>query len=390
MKKTILCLALMLISQAGSLFAQDGNYSAEYRANQNRSKTDKTFNIWTLHINLRDIVQLKDAKMTLEMQNITDFENFKKLDSILMNFMKDIAFYKDSLDMQAAGHVRIDYVISPEYSFKKIRFKKYYPDGDIYINRSGETSKLKLEQDTIHIIVEKLLHKSKCAIPYNIQATFVLDNYTDVDKIIADRAELHRILDTLEKENRTKQTDKPHRYPEMTIVYNPYFFGPNSFIKRKGVDAGNLSLIHDHDYINFNANVGAGVVLNTVAPFAEFGASLISQWLRGTRTYSFYKMFASSYYFFERDAAGNISVKDNWFINASVGTNWGKAAPGWVGHNADFGVGYLVSQKGNYFKSTTFKVFTDIRLANGINLSPEFIFTNNFKQIYPGISLKVF
>ena len=394
MKKSFLCLGLTMLGLAGQVLAQTENLT-ERQKDLLRTKTDKTFNVKDRQVDIKDIVQLKQGKMILSMLNVKDYENFRNLDSILMNFRRDIAFYKDSLDAVAGGHVRIDYVISPEYSFKKIRFKKYDADGVIYINRTGEVSKLKLEQDTVRIIVEKLLYQSKCTLPYAIQATFILDNYTDVDKIIADRVELRRILDTLEQvsQNKKAKQAEPSHFPQFSIVYNPYYTGGKNFNRYSWIVTDEnkpYNTRHKGNFLTVDANIGAAIVMNTFTPQAEIGISYNQTWGVGRKEYSFYRLFTSSYYFFGRDANNNLLVQDNWFINAVVGSQYEDVAATWMGQVVDFGVGYLYAQKGNYFKGVTMKVFTDIRLKKGITLSPEFIMTNNFKQIFPGLTFKVF
>jgi hypothetical protein len=392
MKKLILSSLLALASMTGMLHAQT-NEPTDRDKQQGRSKTDRTFNIWGLQINIRSVVQLRNSKMILELQNVGDYQNFMNMDSLLAVFKKDIAFYKDSLETNGAGHVRIDYVISPEYTFKKIRFKKYPADGDIFVNRGGEVSKLKLEQDTVHIIIEKLLYKTRCTIPYTIQATFLLDNYTDLNKVFADKEEANRIMKTLESESHSPKENKPGRYPELSIFYNPYFTGKGSLKRYKGVGIDNrsgISFLHDNDQLTLHGNIGAGLTMNTLVPTAELGLAINSPWGHGSKTFSFFRLYASSFYFFEKTAEGSYSLKDNYFVNFSLGSEYDKPERNWVGKVADFGVGYLLSPKGSYFKGTTIKVFTDIKLMNGLTVAPEIISTNNFKQFFPGLTLKIF
>ncbi len=383
MKRLFLYALFAFAGTVGKTFAQDHTLT-DYERRAMRSKTEKTFNVWDLQVNIRSTVTLKEGKMILELQNVGDYANFMNMDSVLQVFRKDIAFYKDSLETNNAGHVRIDYVMSPEYSFKKIRFKKYNADGDIFVNRTGDISRLKLEQDTVHIIIEKLLHKTKCNVSYSIQATFILDNYTDVDKIIANRDELHRIMDTIEKESHSPKENKKGRYPEMTISYNPYHTGKNAMQKKW------LGSHSPTGYLTLHGNIGTGIIMNTIAPTAELGLVINSPWGHGSANYSFFRLYVSGHYFFERNADAGASIKDNYFVNFSLGSEYEKADKGWVGKVGDFGVGYLAWRKGNYFKGTTMKVFTDIKVMNGLTLSPEIISTNNFKQFFPGITLKIF
>jgi hypothetical protein len=61
------------------------------------------------------------------------------------------------------------------------------------------------------------------------------------------------------------------------------------------------------------------------------------------------------------------------------------------GENMNFGVGYLFARSGGYFKGVTTKVFFNITLMKkGLTLSPELIITNDFREVFPGLTLKVF
>jgi hypothetical protein len=57
--------------------------------------------------------------------------------------------------------------------------------------------------------------------------------------------------------------------------------------------------------------------------------------------------------------------------------------------NTSMGLGYLFAQNGNFYKGTTLKFFTTIK-TKVVSLCPELIITNDFKQLYPGFTVKVF
>ena len=396
MKKLILSTALIAISLQAKLYAQVDDVS-DYSTRMKRSKTEQTFNVDGWFINLRDFVVLREGRLILEMHGADDFESFRNLDSILLSFRKDIAFYKDSLDANPTGSSRIDYVLNPEYSFKKIRIKRYNADGSIFMNRDGEISRLKFDQDTIRIIIQKSRPGSNssktapCMIPYSIQATFILGNYYDIDKVIADKV-LKGIIDTLEKSSKTQGTIKRPSNNPLSIIYNPYYSGPRSFQKY------NRLLMSEHDelarspkshFFSVNGNIGAGFVRGALSPVWEAGIQYNQYW-SGSFEHNFYRLSVSPYYLFDRDVNRNLIVNDNWFVNVDMGTIYTNNQRGWAGRAATFGVGYLVAQKGGYFRNTTFKVFTDIILMKGFTIVPEFVFTNDCKQIFPGVTVKVF
>jgi len=389
MKSLILTTALILINLQGKL------YSQSYLAKQmSKSKTEATFNANENLINIRDFVVLKEGRMILELSDVTDYQNFRNMDSLLATLMKDIVFYKDSLAADPTGHVRIDYVINSDYSFKKIRFKKYPSDGNIFMNQNGEVSKLKFEHDTVRIIIQcskpGISRKANpCMIPYSVQTTFLLGNYYDVDRIIADNA-LKGIIDTLEKESQPKQKKKQHFPDPVTIIYNPYYSGPGRFSKFS------ILLDNEYDYVlrrksnkslTANVTIGAGLIRNTITPMADFGIQYNRYW---NNNHNIFRLSASPYYFFDKDENGNYKVNNNWFVNIDMGSIYEQNAPGWFGKECTIGLGYLFYQQGGYFKNTTFKIFTDLQVIPWITIVPEVIVTDNFKQFFPGVTLKVF
>jgi hypothetical protein len=393
MKKLILIVALITISVTGKVYAQ--SEGAKYHS---KSKTQQTFNVNKGLINLKDFIVLNEGRLILELSDLHDYESFRNLDSILLQFRKDISFYKDSLEANPTGGVRIDYALSEDYPFKKIRFKKYGSDGNIFLNQGGDISRLKFEQDTISIVIQKSkpgLGRRKsapCMIPYSIQATFVLGNYYDIDKVIADKV-LKGIVDTCEKESQLKATIKhPYNNP-LSIIYNPYYSGKGRFQIAKiliGDENDVFAVRVKQRAFGGDFHLGAGVVRNMMAQVSEFGFQYMKHTKWNMKNYDFFKVSVSTYVLFDKDLAGNYITNSNLFINADVGSVYEGNEEGWIGKRASFGVGYLVVNNGGYFKNTTLKVFTDLEIIPKLTIVPEIIMTDNFKQIFPGFTIKVF
>ncbi len=405
MKKAIL-IAALLVSAKGLLTAQE-NETPNYIKRMSMSKTEQTFNINEGLIGIRDFVTLKEGRLILELSGIEDYESFHNLDSLLEQFKKDIAFCRDSLDASPTANARIDYVLNPEYSFKKIRIKKYQQESPIFLNNNGSISRMKFEQDTIRLILQKSkpgIGKGKngpCSVAYSVQATFIMGNYYDIDKVIADHV-LAGIIDTLKKKTLTsrqlRHKDNPwyvQNHP-VSITYNPYFAGPNAlkrtdWLLRNEYDMSTKPA-HSPRYMDISGNIGVGLIRNTLAPMGEFYLQFNSYLSGGAaQDRNIFRLSATPFFFFDRNAAGENIVNDNWFVNVSVGTIYGNfVSRGWVGREATIGFGYLLAEKGGYFKNTTFKIFTDLLYSSHLTLVPELIFTNNMKQIYPGLTLKIF
>jgi hypothetical protein len=377
-------------------FAQSDETFAEI---MNKTPTAQTFDLArNIDFNIKGIVYLKNGKMIFELMSAEDYASIKPMDSLLKNLRRDIAFYKDSLAMPEGGNVRIDYVISPEYSYSKIRFKKYPQDGQIFLNKNG-ISRLKMSQDTVNIIIEKIApgisrKPEGCTINYKIRTSFQLNNYTDLDKLIANKEELMNAIDTVEK---TAAEKKPPRHPaytkKVTVIYNPYYNGKKRLTKY-AVLLNNEYAYSPYKYkrnnLIINANIGAGVIMNGIAPMADIGLEYDSHWGKELSNTSFMRLSAAPYFFFTRNEKNESIMNANWFVNATIGSRYNESWSGWPSKLVDVGVGYLVVQKGNFFNGPTFKIFTEIAPSKVITICPELIITNNWSHIYPAVTLKVF
>lgn len=413
---SILAIALLFISC--SAWAQRTDH---YTGNKlpERSSTERNFDMPERFINIRDFVYLPDnGRMILELNNTEQYNELKNLDSVLKEFIRNIAFYKDSLE-NGSNQLRIDYTIDAAYSFSKIRFKKYTADGNVFMNNNGEVARLKLEQDTIRlyfrhnpVLPRKADNGNLWAKNYDynhshagmFQVTFYVNNYTDLAKIAMDKTSLQHAIDTLAATRKKATQINPDKYPS-TTVYNAYAIEGASDNTLDNNKYGNLryhqysgivknekaclwEALHRSDVIQFYGNVGVGLVRNTFAPVGDIGLEFVHSGKRlydnKFHTYTL-SLYSSAYFFFQQNAAGDYLAKDNWFVNATFRND-----------NTDYfinsyGLGYLYARRGDYFKGTTIKAFFNVNLhKHGITLCPELIITNDFKQVIPGITLKVF
>lgn len=408
MKKMILPLVLILISMQAPLYAQTTTTDF-YKQVRKRSRTESTFNINYMP-NIGDYVYLKNGKMIVEAHRPPDYQGLSNIDSILMQLQTDIAFYKDSLE-NGTGNVRIDYTIKHDRNYRQIRIKKYKPDGDAYIALNDETERLKIEQDTVRLIIDvpyKTNYRPKKApvgYYYPVQVTFILNNYADVAKIIGEKDVIRHAIDTLSSVRTKKENKAPFKFPS-SCIYRPYanelsdslmkqynrvihFVKFNQLLKE---EYGQFKLYQypDRKFVAYG-NISGGLVRNTLAPGADLGFSIITPGRRGEiREYEFSTFYLSSLFFFEKNAAGDYLTRDNWFVNFESGSTYDADMLGVKVNGISLGAGYLVRQSGDYFRKATFRVFMGVRLRSGISMYPELIATNSFKQVFPGITMKIF
>lgn len=411
MKK--LLTAAMLVALAGHALAQDVDDDLKRPAPP--TTVQQNFEMPADWINIRDYLYLPNkAKLILELNHVEQYEELKSIDTLLMAFMRDIAFYKDSLT-DINGSVRIDYTQDDQLGIRKIRFKKHAADGTSFMARSDEKAKLKIDQDTVRIYVRhhpltppNVNPKGKITNAhlrdrYNkaqlYQLTFCLNHYEDIAKIVADKQTLQHAIDTVASTKRNSTRTNPHKFPS-SARYNPYAtqadikdYWWRSLADVRFKQYGGLVMseepqswktINRSDKIVLDANLGMGLIRHTFAPYGEIALSLTRQSRRphwGEYNRTAFSLSASSYFMFERSANNDFYSKPNWFVNASISEEKGFAA----------GAGYLFAARGGYFKGITTRYFFDIRmLKKGFTLSPELIVTNNFQQVIPALTIKVF
>ena len=403
MNKLIVMTVLILISLIGNLYAQEEDGRQRATKLELRSKEDKTFDEGFPTINIRDFVYLKNAKMVIELGDVEGFDVLKNLDSLLTDLRNDIAFYKDSLQKNATGNVRIDYMpLQAFVNHKTMRFIHYKPKGEIFINKDGLISKLKLEDDTVRVLMRmnkknlgKWEKKAKFTPQYTIQVTLTLNNYSEIDKVIGDREMLRHVIDTLQSIQYDDTRKNPYKSPS-SAIYRPYAEGKNHFIRSKQGIMTTEGEIFGYNYtssgakIVLDANAGIGLIRNTLTPMADFRLMYLDKWRKGngSKDASHFGIAFSPYFFFDKDATGGYRVHDNWFLSLEAGEN---SKSGEKTANMYAGLGYLIRQNGDYFKGATMKFYLGFKMhKNIITICPEIIATDNFKQIFPGVTLKIY
>jgi hypothetical protein len=394
MMKYALIGLMLLVGMQQALLAQDDGV-------HRKSKAEMLFNMNPPFVNnIHTAHLLKGEAMIIELADLNDYDLLNNLDSIMEEMMKDIEFYKDS--MPVTGNIRIDYVITEDSREKIMRFVKYPSSGDLYVKQNIDIARLKLDQDTVHIILQKKPNdRSNHAHFYDFpaQVTFCLNNYADIDTLLNNKGFLRSIVDTLKNAIPAKKINPEHDFPyggptQSTVDYYPY----SAFNKMRRSSVilphGKLEAPMAYNRNKFAAygNFSAGLIRNTFAPGIEAGISHI-KFDRSPYPDHFYftSLYLSSVYFFSSGGDGGQVVNDNYFVNIESGSaGMDDDMLGVKVRSVSLGGGYLIISKGDYFKANTFRLFMGLRLGSGLSVYPELIGTNNLKQIFPGMTLKIF
>lgn len=393
---TLLCAVAPVISGAQDL-------ECTFCGPKAQTKTQSNFN--ASYINHRHIVTLeKGNKMIVEMFNIKDYDVLNDVGGVLRSFREHLKPLADSLETVPSGHVRIDYSYSTAAAYRKIRIKKYTPDGDLFLTNEGEVARLKVEQDTVRILVEKKAYYAYEGVEYKnyrpVQLTLVLNNYTDIDGLIDNKATLQHFIDTMAKVATPKYKVWPQNY-KTTINFHPYpnaperFAGEYRFIFFDGILSDEYSHIAwVSKYVSprtfgFVADIGTGLTGSKLTPMAEAGI----EWRRRSQRGGDMLMIKTSvtpYFIFDKRPNGKIELYDNWFVTAEAGMLTREENNAYIFKRKTIGAGYLVKANGNYLTGTTLKAFMHFPLTNQFVICPEVIVTDNFHKIFPAVTLKGF
>ncbi len=414
MKRIILCIALLIAVAHGDVYAQE--YLAKrFKEYHSSTPTEQRF-MGSMYANINDFLYLKNGKMIFELVDLNDYNSIRGIDTVMEQLLEDISFYRDSLE-NGSENVRIDYIVNNPGAHREMRFIKYNQRGETFVKRDGKTERLKIEQDTVRIIYNRVNYKSegegvmfgtdksgkkakirlgKAAWIYPVQVTILVNDYRDIRKVLTERDVIKNSMDTLIAARSKKEADMPTFQPT-ACIFHPYT--TNYRIKEQRLvkfphllkkEYGQYNDWRTPAQLSFYTNGCVGVVRNTLSPFAEVGISLKDRVYENRKSSYFFTLLSvSPFFFFKHDDKDSYWVEDNWFINLERGGSFKNDILGFKSKQYSYGLGYLAIQKGDYFKGTTVKFFISATILNGVTLSPELIATDTFRQIFPGMTMKI-
>lgn len=404
MRKFSFCLTLAFAGAMGGVWAQS---IVLEMPNTEANATEERFNA-SKFVNIQDRVYLKGGVVYFDLKSVNDYKGLMGIDTVLRNLWEDIQFYRDSLE-NGSGNVRIDYSLTIGKSHRELRFIKYPQRGESFVLQDSETQRLKIENDTVRItwhlfadMFEKkttvehanvtIVHPPRKIMMYKVQATLILDNYSDIQKILAEKDILLHAIDTLASVRTGKEITEPFLHPSW-CRFRPYV--SDSLRNTRFYKSDNLDITRDgnfsywHPRFSFFVNGGAGVVRNAVSPTTDIGVTWNRYLRRNHASYFFTAISVSPFFFFERGDNREHYMQTCWFANLEAGGVFDEELLGMKLKSYSWGMGYMAFQDGDTFKGITAKLFFNARLANGIFLCPELIATNTFGQVFPGLTMKL-
>jgi hypothetical protein len=368
MKKTI-CFLVLFTSIAPGLCAQSNN------------KADKAFEVpENIIFTRRFMVQLnKENRMQIELSDIADLDRLANIDSLLQQFLEDIAAIKDSLS-DALTAKRIDYVTDVQ-GRKKIRFQQFQQKGTSYLIDKGQLALLKTQQDTINIIgiiinPPKAKQKISLINPRYYRILFYLNNITDLTAYMNGM---------LKEKIATIQNNINGKWP---VVLGSGFH----YIKKDpGITADKpkgFTLNGTGDFLSGNLSVNVQNYKNYFVP--SFSVGIKVTFTNRDRTFKWEPGLSwEPHFLFARNDQNNLHTYRNDFLMLTYGQGGTRDHDPRkdFAYSAVFSLGYLINRNGDYFDKNTFRLGAGKIQFYKTNIEPVVYFNNFFKGVTPGIRI---
>ncbi len=365
MLKTIALLGLWLCI-SGTLCAQQKEKPA-------LSPDDQLFELTPGTTVLRFWADLgKGNLLRLELSQRSDLTRFENIDSLLLTFLADMKAFRDSLGDPLTGK-RIDYLMDTT-GVKKVRIRQTRLTGNSYLLEGGEPALLRLQQDTIFILLPASAPGKKTTGPVYDRLGLFLNRYDDLPNFIT--AGLNAKLRSMETTRKVWMDWTASGQKDKVVLKTDHSISSDVSSQYKGT----LSLryaISLQNYKNyFNPSFNLGMTIGTEHNYKK--NSFAADW--------------EPTFIFSSDARGRLQTYRNDFLVFGYAHTRPKqqGQPGigvWV--DIDFSLGYLIGRQGDYFEKHTFRFCAgNIKLASGkIRIQPCMYFNDLFRGVTPGVRI---
>lgn len=353
-----------------SLLSILGNLCAQYGATV---RTHRSFTgISDEHLQSRFFIGLgKGNHLSLELEDEQDLEKFANIDSLLMVFLADMKPFNDSLSDPLSWHL-IDYVTDAGGK-KRVRLQSFHPTASSFLLDQTEPAALRLEQDTIQIVLESTAttgHRHDGI--RQDRLTLYMNNYHEIAGYIT--GGLNEKIRWLRKNIngywvRDKNIYRAEKDPSISAA----------------LPAGYIHMSNDQLYTIIQVNMGN--YKNYFAPSFSLGVGLSFKREESTRRFMF---IWQPLFLFGTNAQGHMQTYRNEFVIVNIFRDWNKPHPDYfINFNPSLSFGFMVRRDGDFFQKNSY--FLGIGHLNlykhAIELQPGMYFHDLFKEATPSIRL---
>lgn len=314
----------------------------------------------------------KSDKIKLELSDLEDLDMLPNIDSLLQAFIVDVEPLKDSLADELTAK-RIDYIIQPSGK-NLIRFQQFAATGSSYLADKGTIAALKLQQDTVNIILQ-----ANGSLPqfFNVKKPGI--HFYRICFFVNNLSNLASYKDQLQSHIELLKKDVTNKWKRQKDGMMHLKTAPSIYSKGRGGQVGY------NDYLTFNISADIQNYKNYFVPSLSASVIVVTNRNSIKREFSF---TGESHFTFARNDQGELQTFRNGFITLGYSqTNKGQSG---FSLNPSFSLGYLLRQRGDVYDKHTFRLgFGKVMLFNKVKLEPVVYFHDFFKNVTPGIRLSL-
>jgi hypothetical protein len=366
MYKFTITLLGLLLSIAGNLCAQNEN-----KKDKALTAEDKVFETPPYSIGIEYTIKLGGGNvLRIDLANGYDLRSFRNIDSLLTVFLSDMEAFRDSLgDPLTIKH--IDYLIDTGGK-RKLRLRQYRPAATSFLLGEAEPSILRIQQDTIHILLITPARGRRSGVTVNDmrydRLCFFVNHYSEMTAM----------------NNRGLNDEIASMISRQTVKHNVYNH-PNCFIVADSVVSTN-TFGRGANRLEISAGAAIENYKNLFAPSAQVDAYLVLNRIRNEYRFG---LSWEPLFFFATDAQGHLQTFRNDMVVAHYEHNRRDGPPAFVLFRA-FSLGYVFHREGDYFTQPSFRLtFGAARLKGSLVLEPALFFNGFFKNVTPGLRLSI-
>jgi hypothetical protein len=370
---------LAFLSITGTLCAQSDN-------NNTLSGADKVFELPDYSLAQRFRFDLgKGNLLMIEVGEGSNLDRFSNIDSLLLVFLADMKTFRDSL-ADPLTTKRIDYVMDLS-GHKKVRLRQSRTPDARFLLGDGEPAALKMEQDSIHILLSFVapagVKAGQAGKTRYDRLTLVINRYDELESFVT--AGLNSKVKLLQtNRNHNYSFTNPDRYGNAYLRADRSITAMNMTGDKNALTSAELSAL---------AGVTAQTYTNYFTPSFSLGFAISVRQGANKNTVGF---TWEPLFFFPVDAQGHQQTLHNDFLVFSYSYNRSgkkeEEKPNRVINiGPDFSLGWLVNREGGYFQKHSFR-FSAARLTlmhNYVNIEPCIYFHDFLRNVTPGIKISL-
>ncbi|MDO6433404.1 hypothetical protein Q4E93_22520 [Flavitalea sp. BT771] len=363
MKRPI-CTMLTLLSILGTVCAQHSV----------RATFGKPFGRSEERIERRFWIDLgKGNRLCLELEDARDLAKFTNIDSLLLVFIADMAPFNDSLTDPLSWH-QIDYVTDAAGK-KKVRLQTFHPTAASYLLDQAEPAALRLEQDTIQIVLEYPADEGRRhdGIRQD-RLSLYLNDYHELPNYIT--GGLNGKIHWLQSNMKGYWVRDKNGY---RAEKDPTISAPQP--------AGYVAMVND--YLGSVIQLNVGNYKNYFAPSFGLGIGLHFNGEYGSRSFT---ALWQPVFLFATNAQGHAQTYRNEFLTISISREWKDPMNKHIINLVpSLSIGRLIRRDGEFFEKNSYNLFIGHinLLRNNLVLTPGMYFHELFKEVTPAVNLKI-